>query len=289
MDLKLFLVSPGQKVKLKNYDPDFTGGLKKGEARKQFEKDSKRLGEFQDMMFAQNPRTYGALGVFQAPDGAGKDSVAQAVMSQVRHSGCRFTSFGVPTDHELDHAYQWRHALAEPRRGCFDIWIRSHLEEVLAARVHPEVLARQHLPEKLKDKDIWKRRYAELRNYHWYLFSNGFTVTIIFLHISWEEQWKQLYERIADPTKHWKSSIKDVQERQKHWRIYHKAVETMLSEISTENTHAYVVPADHRWFAKMLVARIFVQELEKLNLRYPKLTGERKKEIEETKRLLLAE
>lgn len=287
MDLKPFLVVPGKKLRLSDYDPGYTGKYTKDKALEKLEGDTRRLGKLQDTMYAQNQ--YGALGIFQAIDGAGKDTIARAVMSKVHHAGCNFVPFGAPTAHELDHTYLWRHMLVEPQRGHFDIWIRSHLEEVLVARTHPEILAGQHLPEELKGKNIWGRRYQEIRNYHRYLVDNGIIPTIIFLHISWERQWEQLLERVEDPAKYWKSSVKDVEEREKYWKEYHRAVEAMLAEISTDYAPAYIVPADHRWFAKMVVARIFVQRLGELDLRYPKLTKERKKEIKRTRELLLAE
>ncbi|OGM96291.1 MAG: hypothetical protein A3B86_04070 [Candidatus Yanofskybacteria bacterium RIFCSPHIGHO2_02_FULL_38_22b] len=286
MNLSKFLVKPRHKVNLNKYDPGFTAGWDKKDARVQLDVDTETLAKFQDMMFAQKPRIEGFLAIFQARDGAGKDSIAEAVMSKVHHAGCHFTPFGVPTEEDLDYGYLHRHMLTEPKRGHFSVWIRSHLEEVLIAKIRPEVLAKQHLPKSLKDEHIWKRRYEEIRNYHQYLAQNGFIVVIIFLHISQEEQWKQLHERVVDTTKYHKSSIKDVHERQILWNEYQKAVEKMLFELSTKHAHAYVVPADHRWFAKMLVARIFVQELEKLDLCYPKPTGDRKKEIAETRRLL---
>lgn len=287
MNLNKFLVKPGKRVNLNDFDPGFTGKFTKDKALEILSSDTEKLAKLQDIMYAQN--RYGALGVFQALDGAGKDSIARAVMAKVHHSGCNFVPFGSPTAHELDHTYLWRHMLVEPQRGHFDIWIRSHLEEVLSVKTHQEFLASQHLPDELRDKDIWERRYGEIRNYYDYLFCNGIIVVVIFLHISREKQWEQLWERVDDPKKNWKSSIKDIEERNKYWNKYHRAAEKMLSKTSTSNTHAYIVPADHRWFAKMLIARIFVQELEKLNLCYPKLTKERKREIEQTRKLLLIE
>lgn len=290
MDLSPFLIKPESPVNLNKYDPGFTAGWEKEDASKQLENDTTLLAVFQDMMFSQKPKTDSFLAIFQARDGAGKDSVAEAVMSKIHHAGCNFTPFGVPTEDDLAYGYLHRHILAEPKRGHFGVWIRSHLEEVLVAKVHPEILDNQHIPERLKGKNIWRKRYQQMRNYHQYLHENGFLVVIIFLYISWEEQWKQLYERVIDSKKHHKSSVRDVQERQKYWDAYREAAETMLSELSTTSfAHVYVVPADHRWFAKMLTARIFVQELETLDLSYPKLTGERKKEIEETRKLLEVE
>ena len=282
MDLNQFLIRPGSKIRLSDHDTAFKGKFSKSKALKELEKQALRLGELQDVMYAQN--LYGALGVFQAIDGAGKDSVSRAVMTHVHSAGSRVTPFVAPSKHELDHTYLWRHMAAEPERGHFDIWIRSHLEEVLAVKIHPEILASQRLPDELKDKNIWRRRYQEIRNYHQYLRNNGIVVIVLFLHISFEEQWERLHDRTEDPKKHWKSSIGDIFERKKYWKAYHGAAERMLSEVG-----GYVVPADHKWFAKMLVAKIFVRELEKLELHYPKLNKKQREDLKETKRLLLAE
>ena len=279
------IVPPGQKINLKkDYDPGFTGDLvKKKEAQELLAEGIQRLAEYQNRLYAQN--TYALLIILQAMDAAGKDGTIKHVMSGVNPQGTQVYSFKAPSDEELDHDYLWRNFKALPERGRIGIFNRSYYEEVLVARVHPEILDRQHIPPELKGKGIWKHRYEEINNFEQYLTHNGTVVLKFFLNVSKDEQKKRFLERIDLPEKNWKFSPFDVQERG-HWDEYQAAYEDMFNHTSTEHAPWYVVPADHKWFTRLAVAAVIYQTMKDLKLEYPTVSEEHKQGLLKAKEML---
>ena len=281
---KAFRVTDGKQFRLKDWDPDDTRGLKSREkAQEALTQGIARLSEDQDKLYAQD--RWALLLIFQAMDAAGKDSTIKHVMSGVNPQGCHVSSFKAPSAEELDHDFMWRATRRLPERGQIGIFNRSYYEEVLAVRIHPEILAKQRLPEKLVTKDIWKERYEGINAFERYLTCNGTVIRKFFLHVSKEEQKQRFLERLAEPEKNWKFSLQDVIERE-HWDAYMQAYEDMIRNTSTEAAPWYVVPADHKWFTRVVVAEVIADTLESLNLTYPKLDAEKKKELEAARRLL---
>jgi len=281
---KAFRVTDGRQFRLKDWDPDDTRGLKSREkAQEALTQGIARLSEDQDKLYAQD--RWALLLIFQAMDAAGKDSTIKHVMSGVNPQGCHVSSFKAPSAEELDHDFMWRATRRLPERGQIGIFNRSYYEEVLVVRVHPEILAKQRLPEKLVTKDIWKERYEGINAFERYLTCNGTVIRKFFLHVSKEEQKQRFLERLAEPEKNWKFSLQDVIERE-HWDAYMQAYEDMIRSTSTEAAPWYVVPADHKWFTRVVVAEVIADTLESLNLTYPKLDAEKKKELEAARRLL---
>lgn len=265
----------GRQINLrKDYDPGSTGHfLSKEEVQGLLETGIQTLSEQQDKLFAQN--TYALLLNLQAMDAAGKDSTIKNVMSGVNPQGVQVTSFKVPSEEELDHDYLWRNFKALPRRGTIGIFNRSHYEEVLVVRVHPQYLERQQLPPGLKGPEIWKRRYEEINNFEKYLTDNGIVVLKIFLNISKETQKKRFLERISQPDKNWKFSAADILERQ-YWDKYMDAYEEMFNHTNTPWAPWYIIPADHKWFTRIAVVSVINATLGGLNLAYPEVTSEKK-------------
>lgn len=283
MDLSPFVVASSC-FNLKDFDPAFAGGYKnKSDVEEEFRGNQKRIGELQRIMYAQN--MWGVWAMFQAMDGAGKDSTVGSVFSEVTPVGLQVFSWAEPSKEELDHSYMWRCLKAEPERGRIGVHIRSYYEEVLVVRVHPEILAGQRLPSILKDDSIWTRRFMDIENFEKYLTSNGYLILKFFLHISRKKQKKEQLERIKDPEKNWKFSLGDI-ERMRLWPQYMEAHEEMIRATSTPECPWYVIPADHRWFAKALVADIVVQRMESLGLEYPELTIEKRKQLQRAKKIL---
>ncbi|MDQ6785766.1 MAG: polyphosphate kinase 2 family protein [Acidobacteriota bacterium] len=288
MDVKKFLVPEGKKLKLKDYETDFTGDYKdKKEAVADLTENIERLAKLQDVLYAQN--THAILLIFQAMDAAGKDSVIKHVMSGVNPQGCEVTSFKQPSSEELDHDFLWRSMRALPERGKIGIFNRSYYEEVLIVRVHPEILQLQQLPDKVKkDKNIWKHRYEQIRNFEEYLAENGVHVLKFFLNVSKDEQKKRFLKRINEPDKNWKFASGDVKERT-FWEDYMKAYEDALEATSTKDAPWYIVPADNKWFTRAAVSEIICQKLESLDLKYPELVASHKQELLEAKKVLESE
>jgi PPK2 family polyphosphate:nucleotide phosphotransferase len=279
-----YLVHPGGGFRLADRHPGDTGEYRdKEEARKKLEEDIRTLSELQDVLYAQN--SHGILLIFQAMDAAGKDSAIKHVMSGVNPQGCQVTSFKAPSAEELDHDFLWRCTKALPERGRIGIFNRSHYEEVLVVRVHQELLERQRLPRACTGPDIWKDRFEDINAMERYLIRNGFVVLKFFLHVSREEQKKRFLERIERPEKNWKFSIDDVHERD-HWDTYMKAYEEMLANTSTPWAPWYCVPADHKWFTRMVLADVVVRSLQSLDLRYPEETEEHSRDLEKARLLL---
>ena len=284
---KAFRVTDGKQFRLKDWDPGDTRGFKSREkAQEALTQGIARLLEDQDKLYAQD--RWSLLLIFQAMDAAGKDSAIKHVMSGVNPQGCQVSSFKAPSAEEIDHDFMWRTTRRLPERGQIGIFNRSYYEEVLAVRVHPEILAKQRLPEKLVTKDMWKERYEDINAFERYLTRNGTVIRKFFLHVSKEEQKQRFLERLAEPEKNWKFSLQDVKERE-HWDAYMQAYEDMIRSTSTEAAPWYVVPADHKWFTRVVVAEVIADTLESLNLTYPKVDAEKKKELETARRLLKAE
>jgi PPK2 family polyphosphate:nucleotide phosphotransferase len=226
--------------------------------------------------------------IFQAMDAAGKDGAIKHVLSGVNPQGCQVFSFKAPSAEEQDHTYLWRSMKALPERGRIGIHNRSYYEEVLIARVHKEVLAAQQLPEKLKKGNIWKRRFGEITDFERHLVDNGTVIIKFFLYVSKEEQKRRFLARIDEEDKNWKFSVHDANERA-FWDDYMAAYEEALSETSTKDAPWYVVPADNKWFTRLAVAAIIWQTIADLKLKFPKVTADKKKELQEVRRLLLSE
>ncbi|MGA9307399.1 MAG: polyphosphate kinase 2 family protein, partial [Candidatus Sulfotelmatobacter sp.] len=253
----------------------------KDEAEKLLADGVERLSELQDILAAQD--RWGLLVIFQALDAAGKDGTIKHVMSGVDPQGVDVTSFKVPTEEERNHGYLWRTAQHAPARGRIGIFNRSYYEEVLVVRVHPKVLAGEKLPAKLVTKNIWEERFEDINNFERYMTHNGIAVVKFFLHLSKKEQKRRFLERLDTPAKNWKFSAADIKERG-FWDDYQQAYEETIRATASEYAPWYVVPADHKWFTRLVVAQVLVDELKALKLAYPKVTGEMKKELAAARR-----
>ena len=285
MNTDKFLVKEGSKLDLKKHPTDFTGDYTdKDEAVKDLQANVARLRELQDVLYAQDH--YSLLIIFQAMDAAGKDGAIEHVMSGVNPQGCHVVSFKQPSAEERDHDYLWRCQKALPERGKIGIFNRSHYEEVLVVRVHPEILQGSQMPAELKsDKNIWKKRFQHIRDWEQHLTENGTHILKFFLNVSKAEQKQRFLDRINEPEKNWKFAASDVKERG-HWDDYMKAYTEALSATSTENAPWYVVPADKKWFTRLAVSEIIVKKLESLDLHYPIVTDEHKADLAEAKKIL---
>jgi len=269
-----YRVIDGSKFRLKDFDPADRAGVKdKERAQDGLRRGVERLCELQDMLYAQD--RYAALFIFQAMDAAGKDSAIKHVMSGINPQGCQVYSFKAPSAEELDHDYLWRTNRCLPERGRIGIFNRSYYEETLVVRVHRELLDRQHLPPGLVTKHIWQERFEDVNAYERYLTRNGVIVRKFFLNVSRKEQKKRFLQRLDQPEKNWKFSEADIQERE-HWDEYLEAYEEMIRNTATPHAPWYVVPADHKWVTRLIVAAAAVDTLQGLKLHYP--------EVDETKR-----
>jgi len=287
MNHEPFLVPPGKKVWLKDFDPGFTGKFRqKEEAREKLAADIDQLAKYQGVLYAQD--TKALLVIFQALDAAGKDSVIKHVMSGVNPQGTEVYSFKAPSAEELDHDYLWRCHRAIPERGRIGIFNRSYYEEVLVLRVHPEFLQAQKLPPKSMKKDIWQWRFDQINDFERYLFRNGIEIIKFFLNVSKEEQRQRFLSRLNTPEKNWKFSLTDVQERG-HWDEYHEAFEDVFRHTSTKWAPWYIIPADHKWFTHVAVADIIVSKLKSMDLKYPSVSKARLKELDRARKLLESE
>ncbi|MFE2964925.1 polyphosphate kinase 2 family protein [Streptomyces sp. NPDC059340] len=277
-------VEPGSKVRLdRDFDPRYQAGLKKRDGAELLRTGVSLLAEYQERLAAQD--TYGVLLCLQALDAGGKDGTIRHVMSGVNPQGVRVSSFKVPSTEELDHDYLWRYARRLPERGEIAIFNRSHYEEVLVVRVHPENLLRQKLPEDARGPGLWDRRYREINHWERYLTDNGFKVVKIFLNLSKEEQRTRFLKRIDLPEKNWKFSAADVRERRR-WDDYQDAFSEMLSATSTKWAPWYVVPADRKWFARICAAAVLAHALMDIDPQYPDVGEEARKDLLATKREL---
>jgi PPK2 family polyphosphate:nucleotide phosphotransferase len=282
-------VTKGREFRLKDVDPGDTGGLNsefKPEAKQLLAEGVRWLAEEQERLYAQD--RWGVLLIFQAMDAAGKDSTIKHVMSGVNPQGVQVRSFKQPSAEELDHDFLWRCARLLPERGRIGIFNRSYYEEVLVVRVHRELLARQRIPDGLVGKHIWRERFEDIRAFESYLARNGYLILKFFLHVSRNEQKKRFLDRLERPDKHWKFSAADVGERG-HWDDYQSAYEDMIRNTAARHAPWYVVPADSKWYTRMVVAAAIVEAMDRLNLRYPRTDAARRKALAAARRSLLAE
>ena len=283
--VRRYRVDNGKKFRLKDHDPADTGGLDidKEEAKRILAEGVEELAELQSKLFAED--RWAVLLVFQAMDAAGKDSTIKHVMSGVNPQGCQVTSFKEPSSEEIDHDFLWRVGKVLPERGRIGIFNRSHYEEVLIVRVHPEILRGQKLPAECLDEGIWDERFEDINAFERHLRRSGTIVLKFFLHVSLEEQQKRFLARIERPEKNWKFSLGDVKERAL-WKDYMHAYEEAIRATSTKWAPWHVVPADHKWFTRLIVAGAIVDALEQLNIDYPKLDATQKKGLAQARRAL---
>ena len=273
-----FHITKGKRFRLKDIDPGETCGLNmaKGEAADLLQRGTEWLAEEQEMLYAQD--RWSLLLVFQAMDAAGKDGTIKHVMSGVNPQGCQVFSFKQPSAEDLDHDFMWRYAKSLPERGRIGIFNRSYYEEVLVVRVHQEILKRQRLPDPLVSKRIWDERLADIAHFEDYLTRQGTIILKFFLHLSRDEQKKRFMQRLDRPEKHWKFSAADVRERQ-YWDDYMHAFEEAIRATASKQAPWFVVPADNKWFTRLVVAAAIVETVEGLDLTYPKVDAKKKKEI----------
>lgn len=281
----------GKEIQLKEWlTDDKDKPLNKEEGEELLKKDILNLSELQEKLYASN--RFSILIVIQAMDAAGKDSVIKHVMSGLNPQGVNVTPFKTPTHQELEHDFLWRHYIALPERGMVGIFNRSHYENVLVTRVHPEYILNENLPG-IKaiadiDQSFWERRFKQINHFEKTLSDNGTVIFKFFLHVSKKIQKKRLLERINDPKKNWKFSIGDLKERSL-WKDYRKAYEDMLQNTSSDKAPWFIVPADDKWFTRIVIANIIVNELSKLNIDFPSMTEQQKKDLEEAKKMLTGE
>jgi PPK2 family polyphosphate:nucleotide phosphotransferase len=286
--LRRLRIDKPDKFRLADYDPADTCGLdiEKAEAKAMLANGVERLAALQEKLYADN--RWAVLAIFQAMDAAGKDGAIEQVMSGVNPQGCQVHSFKAPSHEELDHDFLWRIAKAVPERGRIGIFNRSHYEEVLVVRVHPEYLERQRLPKSLVGKDLWDHRFKSIRTFERHLARNGVLILKFFLHVSKEEQRQRFLARLDEPAKRWKFEMGDVAER-KLWDKYMHAYEEAIRHTSVDEAPWYVVPADNKWFARLVIAEAMVDAIENLNLEFPKVDGAALKELERVRGALMAE
>jgi PPK2 family polyphosphate:nucleotide phosphotransferase len=285
---KPFRVTDGREFRLKDIDPADTLDLSaedKPQAQEALALGVEALAELQDRLYAQD--RWSVLLIFQAMDAAGKDGAIKHVMSGVNPQGCQVFSFKAPSSEDLDHDYLWRCMKCLPERGRIGIFNRSYYEETLAVRVHPEFLASQKLPPRLVTKDIWKQRFEDIRDFEQYLAHNGVVVLKFFLHVSKKEQKKRFLERIENSAKNWKFSANDAKERE-FWNDYMDAYEDTIRNTATKDAPWYVVPADNKWFTRVVVAAAVISALDSLELAYPVVGEKQQAELAAAKQVLLA-
>lgn len=279
-----YRVVDGEKFRLEHFNPADTGKvLSKEQAETLLGKGVARMAELQDKLYAQD--RWGVLLIFQAMDAAGKDGVIKHVMSGINPQGCQVYSFKTPSGEELDHDYMWRSNRCLPGRGRIGIFNRSYYEEVLVVRVHPELLKNERIHSSLIKKSIWEDRFQDICAFERYLSRNGFVIRKFFLNVSKKEQKRRFLDRLRQPEKNWKFSAADVRERE-HWDDYMKAYEDMISHTATKHAPWFVIPADNKWFTRLAVAAAIVETLEDLNLSYPKVDSEKRKELQAAQKAL---
>ncbi|MDF0579188.1 polyphosphate kinase 2 family protein [Bradyrhizobium yuanmingense] len=271
------------KFHLKDHKTDERGDLDKEKALAILDANKKRLIAFQEKLYAQD--RWSLLIVFQAMDAGGKDSAIKAIFEGINPQGCEVTAFKAPSSKELDHDFLWRHAVALPERGHIGIFNRSHYEECLVTRVHPEILAKQKLPPRLVTKNIWKERFEDISAFERYLCRNGTVVLKFFLNLSKEEQRERFLARLDDPAKQWKFSMDDIRERAL-WPRYQAVYQDIVRHTATSHAPWYVVPADHKWFARVVIGSVINAELEKLDLRFPRADRASLEEFKQVRKAL---
>jgi PPK2 family polyphosphate:nucleotide phosphotransferase len=284
-----YRIEDGKKFRLKDFDPSDTGKLEsvdKPEAQEMLTRGINWLALEQDKLYAQN--RWSVLLVFQAMDAAGKDGTIKHVMSGINPQGCQVTSFKQPSHEELDHDFMWRSLRALPERGRIGIFNRSYYEEVLVVRVHQELLKKQQLPPELVTKDIWEERLHDIASFERYLARNGTLILKFFLNVSKKEQKKRFTERLERPEKNWKFSASDVKERA-HWKEYMEAYDEAIGATATKHAPWFVVPADTKWYTRLVVAAAIVESLHRLDIAYPEVTSEQRRALAEAREALLKE
>ena len=282
--VKPFRVEHGKHFRLKDYDPAHTAGVKsKEEANELLEQGIQKLAELQDKLYAQD--SWALLLIFQAMDAAGKDSVIKHVMSGVNPQGCQVFSFKAPSAEELDHDYMWRAMKHMPERGHIGIFNRSYYEEVLVVRVHPELLKAEKIPPSLITKDLWKERFEDIRAFERYMGRNGIGIRKFFLNLSKREQKRRFLARLDAPEKNWKFSAADIHERA-FWDDYMDAYEDLIRHTATPDAPWHVIPADNKWFTHIAVAEAIIDTLDDLDLSYPTVDADKKKELLAARKLL---
>jgi PPK2 family polyphosphate:nucleotide phosphotransferase len=283
---RTFCVESGKHFRLKDCDPAATGHWRsKDNAAEALQQGIARTAELQDKLYAQN--NWALLLIFQAMDAAGKDGIIKHVMSGVNPQGCQVFSFKAPSELELQHDFLWRTTRCLPERGHIGIFNRSYYEEVLVVRVHPEILKSQRTPPSLVGKNVWEERYEDIRSFERHMARSGTVIRKFFLHVSKKEQKRRFLARLEEPQKNWKFSAADIRERA-HWDDYQTAYEEMISNTATEHAPWYVVPADNKWFTRLVVSTVVVETLESLDLAYPKVDDAKRKELESAKKILIS-
>jgi PPK2 family polyphosphate:nucleotide phosphotransferase len=285
--VKPFRFTDGRSFRWKDIDPGDTGGIhSKSQAQELLKRGIEQLRALQEKLYAQS--TWSLLVILQAMDAAGKDSAIKHVMSGVNPQGCEVTSFKAPTDEELAHDFLWRATRRLPERGQIGIFNRSYYEEVLVVRVHAELLAAERLPKELVTRHIWSQRFEDINAFERHLHRNGTLIRKFFLHVSKEEQRKRFLERLDRPRKHWKFSMRDVEERE-HWDHYMSAYQDMVRHTATADAPWCVVPADHKWFTRLVIAEELGDALKELDLAFPTLDRSRRKELARARAMLKRE
>jgi len=281
---KPYRVENGKKFRLKDFDPADTSGVPSPKVGQELlQKGIAAMADLQDKLYAQD--RWGVLLIFQAMDAAGKDGTIKHVMSGLNPASCQVYSFKAPSSEELDHDYLWRTMQRVPQRGHIGIFNRSYYEEVLVVRVHPELLQNERMPTALVTKDIWKERFQDINAYERYLTRNGIVIRKFFLNISRKEQKRRFLARLDEPEKNWKFSDADVRERE-FWNDYMAAYEEMIANTATEHAPWYVVPADNKWYTRVIVSAAIVDTLQKLGLAYPEVSPEKQKLLQGARRFL---
>jgi PPK2 family polyphosphate:nucleotide phosphotransferase len=281
-----FRVDSGKKFRLEDFDPADTGHWRSKErAQEALLKGIARTAELQDKLYAQD--SWALLLIFQAMDAAGKDGIIKHVMTGVNPQGCQVYAFKAPSELELHHDFLWRTTRVLPERGHIGIFNRSYYEEVLVVRVHADILKGQKVPPSLVGKNIWDERFEDIRSFERHMARSGTVIRKFFLHVSKKEQKKRFLERLEEPEKNWKFSAADIHER-KYWDDYQKAYEDMIRNTATEQAPWYVVPADNKWFTRLVVSTVLVDTLESLGLAYPKVEDAKRKELDAAKKVLLS-
>jgi len=282
---KTFRVGSGKHFRLKDFDPADTGHWRSKEhAEEALQERILQTADLQDKLYAQD--NWALLLIFQAMDAAGKDGVIKHVMSGINPQGCQVFSFKAPSELELQHDFLWRTTRCLPERGHIGIFNRSYYEEVLVVRVHPDILKSQKTPPSLVGKKIWEERFEDIRCFEHHMARSGTVIRKFFLHVSKKEQKQRFLARLDEPEKNWKFSAADIRERA-CWDDYQKAYEDMIASTATEHAPWYVVPADNKWFTRLVVSTVLVDTLNSLNLAYPKVDNAKRKELEAAKKLLV--
>lgn len=287
-EIEKYFATPGKKVSLKDYETTYNGDQEKEDGKQELEEIKERLSKLQETLYAAN--AHSILILFQAMDAAGKDSAISHVMSGLNPQGCQVYSFKTPTSEEYEHDFLWRHYKALPERGRIGIHNRSHYENVLVCKVHPEYVLSENIPGyqdvKNIDDKFWENRYESIRNFEKHISNNGTVIIKIFLNVSKDEQKSRFLDRINDPAKNWKFSSADITERGR-WKEYMEAYEKAIEETSTEQAPWYIIPADKKWHARLAISQILEEHFTKLNLKFPVLAEEEVKKLAEIKEALL--